>query len=165
METARRSVHLLALLAAILLVVAPARGAQPVTTSLQVPLSGTVFVPLSDGSFDAVALAGRVHVVTQAPAWPSGPIRIHVNLDRVSGVGDISKRRYVATGANRLNLPFQPPDPIDLGFELRAVGTPPDPIHPPDPIMPLDVSFLLAFNPDTGALTAVSIESMSVPLP
>jgi hypothetical protein len=136
-----------------------------------VPLSGTVFVPLSDGSFDTVALTGEVHVVTQVrpndPAHPPDPVRIHVNLDQVSGIGDVSLLLYVATGANRVNLPAVPPDPVNLGFKLRAVGVGqnPGPTHPPDPIMPLDISLGLSFNPDTGVLTGVSIESMSVPVP
>jgi hypothetical protein len=97
-----------------------------------------------------------------------------VNLDQVSGVGDVSLLLYVATGANRVNLPATPPDPINLGFELRAVGVERDPgpievnpgpiLKPPNPSMPLDISLGLSFNPDTGVLTGVSIESMSVPI-
>lgn len=33
------------------------------TTTIQVPLAGTVYVLLNDGNFDAVTLAGRVNVV------------------------------------------------------------------------------------------------------
>ncbi|HWP57962.1 MAG TPA: hypothetical protein VNL14_08755 [Candidatus Acidoferrales bacterium] len=158
-------IHLPALLAAALCLTAPAEGAQPVTTSLQVPLAGTVFVPLSDGSFDSVALSGRVHVVTQVPAQPNDPCRIHVNLDQVAGVGSVTKLEYIATGANRVNLPAVPTDPMNLGFDLRAVGIPPDPITPPNPVVPLDIALQLTFNPDTGVLASVSIESMSVPVP
>jgi hypothetical protein len=166
-----RWIHFPVLLSVALWIALPAQGAQPVTTSLRVPLSGTVFVPLSDGSFDTVALTGEVHVVTQVrpngPAQPPDPIRIHVNLDQVSGIGDVSLLLYVATGANRVNLPAVPPDPVNLGFKLRAVGVGqnPGPTQPPDPIMPLDISLGLSFNPDTGVLTGVSIESMSVPVP
>lgn len=146
-----------------------AAHAQAVTTSMQVPLAGTVFVPLSDGSFDGVALSGMVHVLTyfqtRKQFQPPDPVRIHINLDRVSGVGDLTGLRYEATGAFRINLPAVPPDPFNTSFDLRAVGTPPDPIIPPDPVVPLDISFLLSFNPDTGALTNVEIESMSVPVP
>lgn len=31
--------------------------------------------------------------------------------------------------------------------------------------IPLDISFILTFNPDTGALVNVDIESMSLPVP
>lgn len=158
--------HLSMLVALALGIARLAEGAQPTTTSMQVPLAGTVFVPLSDGSLDAVALAGQVHVVTQVippdPVTPPNPVRIHVNLDRVSGVGDLTGLRYNATGANRINLPTAPPDPINLGFNLRPQGPPG---IPPDPFIPLDISFILTFNPDTGALSNVVIESMLVPLP
>jgi len=164
----KSSIHLPALLAVALCISAPAQGAQPVTTSIQVPLAGTVFVPLSDGSFDSVALTGQAHVVTHVippdPIHPP-PVRIQVNLDQVSGVGDVSKLLYVATGANRVNLATFPPDPVNLGFDLRAVGFPPEPVHPPDPAVPLDISFILTFNPDTGELLSVSIEAMSVTVP
>jgi hypothetical protein len=165
----KRFTHLAAVLAGAFVLhiyYAPAEGGQPVTTSVQIPLAGTVFVPLDDGSFDQVALSGTVHVVTQVqpadPASPPNPIRIMINLDQVFGVGDITGLRYNATGANRINLPAQPPDPINLGFNL-APERPPQ--QPPDPIIPLDISFILTFNPDTGALLNVDIESMSVPVP
>ena len=66
-------------------------AAQPVTTSVQIPLAGTVFVKLNNASFDGVALSGIVHVVTTFnPAQPTDPMRISFNLDQVSGVGDLS---------------------------------------------------------------------------
>jgi hypothetical protein len=70
--------------------------------------------------------------------------------------------RSNVTGANRINLPALPPDPINLGFNLKPDGPSGT---PPDPIIPLDISFILTFNPDTGALSNVVIESMSVPVP
>lgn len=161
----KRFSHLAAIVAAALALCihTPAQGAQPVTTSVQIPLGGTVFVPLSDGSFDSVALTGQVHVVTHVPQiiLPADPMRIMINLDRVTGVGDISGLRYNATGANRINLPALPTDPMNLGFNLRRDGPP---TVPPDPFIPLDISFILTFNPDSGALVDVDIESMSVPV-
>jgi len=111
---------------------APAFAGQPVTSSVQIPFTGTVFVPLDNGSTDAVTLSGMVHVVTHVLQiiQPQDPIRIMINLDQVSGVGDISGLRYNATGANRVNLPAQPNDPINLGFNLKAEGPPQ---APPDP--------------------------------
>lgn len=140
-----------------------------VTTSRQVPLAGTVFVSLSNGSLDGVGLTGAVHVVTQV-AHPGDPMRINVNLDQVAGVGDLTGFRYVGTGMNWINLPATPGDPMNLGFDLLAVELPPDPVLPTDPVfpndsvMPLDISFRLVINPDTGVLTNVIIESMSVPV-
>jgi hypothetical protein len=141
-----------------------------VTTSRQVPLAGTVFVSLSNGSLDGVALSGAAHVVTQV-AQPGNPMHINVNLDQVAGVGDLTGFRYVGTGTNRINLPTIPGDPINLGFDLLAVELPlgpilpTDPVFPTDPVMPLDISLRLFINPDTGVLTNVNIESMSVPVP
>jgi hypothetical protein len=148
-----------------LCIYAPAQGAQPVTSSIQITLAGAaVFVPLSDGSFDQVALSGMVHVVTHAapgdPCAPTDPCRIQINLDQVSGVGDISGLRYNATGANRINLPSLALDSINLGFNLMPA---PPPIVPPNPIIPLDISFIVTFNPDMGELMNMTIESMSVP--
>lgn len=140
-----------------------------VTTSRQVPLAGTVFVSLSNGSLDGVGLTGAVHVVTQV-AHPGDPMRINVNLDQVAGVGDLTGFRYVGTGMNWINLPAIPGDSMNLGFDLLAVELLPDPVLPTDPVfpnasvMPLDISFRLVINPDTGVLTNVIIESMSVPV-
>jgi len=100
----------------------PVFAVQPFTTSVQIPLVGTVFVPLDDGSTDAVALSGMVHVLTRAtpgdPCAPGDPCRIQINLDQVSGVGDVSGLRYNATGVNRINLPSLPLDSINLSFNL-----------------------------------------------
>ena len=149
--------------------------AQPVTTSVQVPLAGRVFVPLINGSLDQVNLLGTVHVQTYFnPAspvlHPTEPMRISINLDQVSGVGALTGLTYVATEANRINFPTIPTEVVNLSFDLRAVAVPDpqlptDPVIPTDPMFPLDISFLLTFNPDTGALINVDIESMHVPLP
>ena len=160
------------LAAALMLYFSPAvLHAQAVTTSMQVPLAGTVFVPLSNGMDDMVMLSGMVHVFTYfhappVPQWPADPMRIHINLDQVSGVGDLTGLRYNATGAFRINLPGIPNDPMHPSFDLMAVGIPPDPVTPTDTIVPLDMTIKLTFNPDNmGALTNVDILSMSVPVP
>lgn len=168
----KRFMQLPAMIAAaiVLCIYAPSFGAQPVVTSLQVPLAGIVDVPLSDNTFDQVALAGMVHVVTYVappnPIVPPNPVRIHINLDQVTGVGASTGSRYNATGANRINLPSLPTDPINLSFDLRAVGFPPDPIAPPDPIVPLDITFTLNFSVDLpGRLESVIIGDITVPVP
>jgi len=115
-----------------------------------------VFVPLTNGLFDAVALSGVVHVVTHG-GFPADPMRIHVNLDQVTGVGVTTGFRYIATGADQQNFPGYPGDPMLVSFDLRAVGQPNDPIHPADP-MRLDISFIFTFNPDGGQLEDVVVE-------
>ncbi|HEU4742349.1 MAG TPA: hypothetical protein VFS50_12220 [Meiothermus sp.] len=132
------------------------------TRGLQAPLAGTVFVPLANGSLDSVPLSGRIHVV--ASSYPGDPIRIHVNLDQVAGVGSSSGLTYRATGAQQLTLPAVPEDPINLIFRLRA-ATPPDPVTPTDPILPLNLALRLNFNTDTGTLLGVEVVSITVPQP
>ncbi|MGE5217152.1 MAG: hypothetical protein ACM3SP_09160 [Chloroflexota bacterium] len=143
--------------------------AQAVTSSLQLPLVGDVSVPLSDGSFDGVSLSGFAHVFsyvrTSGPFQPSDPYRIQINLDQVSGVGDVTGFRYQGTGAFRINLPMAPVDPINVSFDLRVAGVPPNPTLPTDLYMPLDISFVFNFDPFGDTLTNVSIQSISVPVP
>ncbi len=145
--------------AAIMLFIYTPAGAQPITTSMQVPLFGTVFVPLTNGSFDAVALSGVVHVVTHG-GTPTDPMRIHVNLVQVTGVGDMTRFRYIVTGAGKETFPSFPAAPMQVSFDLRPLGAP-SPLHPADPMM-LDISFNFMFNPDSNVLFDVDIETMSV---
>lgn len=146
----------------------PGLGVRAATaTSLWAPLAGSVLAPLG-GSYDSVNLSGRVHVV--ASLYPGDPIHISVNLAGVSGVGSSSGLTYRATGARQLTLPAVPEDPINLVFELRVLHpkdplTPPDPVWPPDPVQPLIIALRFHSNPDTGELSGVEVESVSVPLP
>src|SRR5262249_46527711 len=106
-----RFMNLTAVIAAViaLTICAPVHAGL-VTTSLQVPLAGTVFVELNNGSLDSIALTGAAHVVTQVcvpsdpitPCQPGAPVRITANLDQVAGVGDLTGFRYVGTGINRI---------------------------------------------------------------
>lgn len=140
----------------------PGLGVRAATaTSLWAPLAGSVLAPLG-GSYDSVNLSGRVHVV--ASLYPGDPIHISVNLAGVSGVGSSSGLTYRATGARQLTLPAVPEDPINLSFELRVLQ-PKDPLTPPDPVQPLNIALRFHSNPDTGELSGVEVESVSVPLP
>ena len=175
MKRLNRPPVILATLLVLFYLLPAALEAQPVTTSVQVPLAGPVFVPLINGSLDQVNLLGTVHVQTYFnPAspvlHPTEPMRISINLDQVSGVGDLTGLTYIATEAKRINFATIPSDAMNLSFDLRAVAVPDpqlptDPIMPTDPVFPLDISFLLTFNPDTGTLINVDIKSMHVPLP
>ena len=133
-----------------------------------------MFVPLTDGNVENVPLSGFVHVFAQvrtpSPLSPTDPYRIQINLDQVSGVGDITGFRYLVTGSFRINLPAAPTEPINTSFDLRVPGLPPSPIIPsgppilpPSPIFPLDISFLLNFGPFGDTLSNVLIDSISVP--
>jgi hypothetical protein len=172
-------IHIRAVLAAtfILLVHPIAHGAEKNTiTTLKVPLTGTVQIPLFQGSdaFDTVTVSGRVQVVADTPNFfsptPIQPLRLRVNLDHAKGIGSLTQRQYVATGSNRISLTDYPPGPIIFGFDLREVSYPPHPIFPPHPItpvqaLPLDIGFSFDFNPDTGELSGVSVDSLTIPQP
>jgi hypothetical protein len=144
---------------------------RPTSSSIQLPLAGTVSAPLTDGTVEDVPLSGFVHVFAQvrtpSPLAPIDPYRIQINLDQVSGVGVVSGFRYQGTGSFRINLPTAPVDPISASFDLRVPGLPPSPILPPNPILPpspilpLDISFLFDFI--GGTLNNVVIDSISVP--
>ena len=71
-------------------------------------------------------------------------------------------RTYHATGADDATVPFSSSLVADFTFNLQPDGPP---IQPPDPVMPLNVTLVFTFNPDTGALLAVDIEAMSVLVP
>ena len=85
-----------------------------------------MFVPLTDGNVENVPLSGFVHVFAQvrtpSPLSPTDPYRIQINLDQVSGVGDITGFRYLVTGSFRINLPTAPTDPIHTSFDLLVPG-------------------------------------------
>lgn len=153
----------------VLATIAPALNAQTTIANGQIPLAGSVCVPLSYGWCDTVTLTGRVRVraALTAPAPdptdPSEPMCIRIRLDQVFGIGTDTGLDYVATGYAQANLPHRPKDPVSLGFNLITRTNPSDPIDTADSILPLTITFRLKFNPDTGALSHVKIDSMSVP--
>ena len=67
---------------------APALGAQPITTDVQVPFSETVFYDLSN---ESLPLTGAMHVSTEVT--PKGSLSVRINLDGVSGIGEITSIR------------------------------------------------------------------------
>lgn len=95
---------------------------------------------------------------------PSDPMRIKINLNQVSGIGDLSGLRYEAFGANRINI--SPPNPVaelNLGYTIKPTN-----ITPSDPVggktfFPLDITFELFSSIETGQITATLV-SMEVPL-
>ena len=156
-------VHLALLLALSVALTFPSLGtAKPLMKSLHVPLEGTVFVPLSDGSLDMVSLSGVLHVVLRVvypsdPVFPGDPIRVAVNLEQMVGVGADTGLEYVATGATQVALSSYPPDPI---IPLTLVGSliaafPPNPIYPTDPLLPLTIQMSIGFSLQTGEVDVV----------
>ena len=148
-----------------LVVTGPAFAAQPVTSSLMVPLDGLVFAP--GGGYENVVLTGRVQLVTQFtpgdPCQPGDPCRVFVNLADVTGIGTRSGLDYVAIGA--MNVGCAPGDPCAPRFVIMPVAVPPDPITPPNPILSIGLVVTIGFD-QSGHLspdgTTVALPSCSV---
>ena len=139
----------------------------PVTSSIMVPVDGQVFSP--GGTFESVALTGRMHLVTQYlpqdPCIPTDPCRVFLNLADVKGIGLRSASTYIAIGA--VMAPCSPGDPCRAQFTFMPVSVPPNPIIPPTPIMPIAFEVQIAFDA-TGHLstdgTIVRVEGCTTDL-
>jgi hypothetical protein len=132
-------------------------AADPVTSSVMVPVDGLVFQP--GGTFESIALTGRMHLVTQFypndPCTPTDPCRVFFDLADVKGIGLPSGNTYVAIGA--VTTSCTPVDPCFPSFTILPVSSPvPPPIIPPDPIMPITFSVRIAFD-STGHLSTDGI--------
>jgi hypothetical protein len=96
------------------------------TTSLLLPLSGTVFYPpgpVFPG--ENVALAGDVHVVTNVGL--NFVTEVHLNMAGVAGVGQTTGNIYIGTGSNKVMgvqlVPNQfPPSPVRTNFTLEPTN-------------------------------------------
>lgn len=132
-----------------------AAATRTVTTSLGAPLDGAFFVNNGDQP-EWVDLTGSAHLVVQAPTDFSipnpPPIRVHVNMAGVEGVGRTTGRRYELTGAEDFEfdgaLPASPF--FQGGYRLTPTPPPirespdPPPIIPsPPPILPVDFSLTI----------------------
>jgi hypothetical protein len=160
------------LLALVFVLPAPAKGAEPkYPTRLQIPLEGTVYVPLANGATDTVILSGDLNLLIEPPEKipPCPPMippqlcgwwRIIYWLNHLRGIGDVTGKRYIAIGADQVNFPSFPTDSIILRFSLIPL-TPPKPLTPPDPVLPLDVEVFFTSN-ENGQLE-VTIGELSVP--
>lgn len=115
------------LIAGLLLFSLNAVQAYAASSSMIVPFSGTVFVPLAD-STDTVTLNGKFHVVVGTSPSNSGDLRIHANLADVTGVGS-SGTTYGAVGSTSLVLhdlenTIVPPS---FTFDFNLIKYPPSP--------------------------------------
>lgn len=136
----------------LLLAISPARAAT--TSTLKVPISGTVGT-----ASEQVFLSGQLHIVsTFLPSDPVRPLTLNLyfNLNNVKGVGQVTGARYIANGATQLQLRAQPSDPIRLTFPFF---TPVEPITPTDPIRTVNflvASVTLTFSESTHVLTSAT---------
>ncbi|HEY3137300.1 MAG TPA: hypothetical protein VGL29_14825 [Blastocatellia bacterium] len=150
-----------------------AAGSSHVTTSLMIPLNGSVFVNLGTQS-EQVNLSGPIHLLTQVfqpgvPCQPGDPCRssvsIHTNLAGVMGVGETSGLIYRLTGAQ--DFEFEEMLPISLFFLGSYRLTPGDPCRllPVDPCRSeehfLPVHFAVGISAE-GAVTQAGARVGSV---
>jgi hypothetical protein len=114
-----------------------------------VPLAGTVFYDLSD---EPLPLDGWMHVDTQLTR--KRDVNVRVNLDSVSGIGEITGIRYNAIGRDQTTLPAA--ESITEDFDFRII--------PADGFTLsciLRVRLTLTFSA-SGTLADVDVEGMSV---
>jgi hypothetical protein len=123
------------------------------TTSLLLPLSGTVSYPggpIFPGEF--VSLAGDVHAVTQV--GPNFVADIYLNMAGVDGIGQTTGDMYIGTGSNKV-----------LGVQLVPNGFPPAPIRANFTLettnglasVPLSLSFELKLGSDGTLLPSSTV--------
>ncbi len=129
-----------------------------VTTSLRATLVGSIFA-----NNEWIDLSGDTHLLIQAlptdPCTPTDPcrqppIRVHVNMAGVTGIGRTSGQQYVLNGSE--NFEFDGTLPAYLQFQGSYRLIPPTPIVPPSPIVPVD--FTVQINESgvaSGAIASV----------
>jgi hypothetical protein len=139
----------------------PAQAGSAVTTSLFLPLQGTVVNPNASCP-EQVPLSGMVHVVSilmpqPPPITPPSPVKLHFNMAGVIGTGSASGNTYVATGAQEVLMPTPPPI-TPQGFTLAPTPPPIFQLEGTDSCAgqaQLPVSFTLNFD-QTGHLLPTS---------
>ena len=94
-------VALSALIVGLLLLSLNAEQAYAGSSSIIVPLSRPISVPLADSTYDEVTLNGEFHVVVGTSSSNSGDLLIHANLANVQGVGS-SGSTYRAVGSTSI---------------------------------------------------------------
>jgi hypothetical protein len=136
-----------------------AHAGSKITTSLTTAVTGSFFLNTGDGaSSEWIDFSGDVHLVVQAippnPIVPPTPIRVHVNMAGVSGVGRTSGTHFVLNGSENFEADGDIPNTLTLQGEYRLV--PPNPIIPPSPIVP--INFTVQVDQSgiaTGALATI----------
>lgn len=152
--------RLIATLAAtILALTVCAHAGSKVTTSLSTALTGSFFLDTGDqSSSEWIDFSGDVHLVVQAippdPIIPPTPIRVHINMAGVSGIGRTSGTHYALNGSENFEADGAVPNTLSLQGEYRLI--PPNPIIPPTPVVP--INFTVQVNESavaTGATAAL----------
>jgi hypothetical protein len=126
------------------------------TTSLLLPLSGRIFLPIAPidpcaPAGDSITIDGEAHVVTTVRQ--NFLTDIHLNMAGVEGLGQRTGNRYIGTGTNKLVnfAPIEPCSPVQSSFRLERTDGCAD--------IPLPLKFSLCFAQD-GTLLPQSTVSV-----
>ncbi len=144
------------LLCLMLIAVPRAQSTDAIATSLDIPITGMVSVPLANGSLDWVTLSGSLHVVTvvTAPAIGS-PVKAYVNVYDFHGLGEDTGFRYNVVGAQGLAFAYPGAgNPIEEIFDFCL-------LREDSEMFPLLIHGSLLFRTG-GALSQVTIHSIIV---
>jgi len=131
--------------------------AATLTTSMTVPISGTV-----DGGPESVSLSGSLSIVTTFVTDPLLTVPkelLTIKVVNVSGVGLTSGATYIATGEDRLTRTLALTDHLDIMFPFyrASIG--------PRSAQSAMASITLRFDLVTGTLTAATAAFSSPRLP
>ena len=114
------------LIVGLLLLSLNAEEAYAASSSMIVPISNTVAVPLGDDSADEVPINGKFHVVVGSSLSHPGDLLIHANLANVTGVGSQSGSTYHAVGSTSIIQHNTTTSP-SFTFYFKLIKFPPSP--------------------------------------
>jgi hypothetical protein len=141
-------------------------------TSLDIPLTGIVQVPLSNGTMDAVPITGIFHVISHVTNdFSEVEYRLIGSLANVSGRGEYTGLLYEA--ANSLLEVITPPqipgNQLNIFGRTYLLTTVSTMMFPPNIcptagicIIPLNLHFTTSFDP-TGLMNRITISGVSIP--
>jgi hypothetical protein len=144
----------------------------PPDTYLDIPLTGSVQVPLSNGTMDAVPISGLFHVVSHVSIdSPEVEYRLAGSLVNVSGRGEYTGLIYEA--ANSLLEVITPPqisgNQLNIFGRTYLLTTVSTMMYPPGIcptagicVIPLNLHFTTSFDP-TGLMNNITISGVSIP--
>lgn len=136
-------------------------GSSKVTTSIKTTLTGSFFLDTGDqSSSEWIDFSGDVHLVVQAippnPITPPSPIRVHVNMAGVTGVGRTSGQHFVLNGSENFEADGDIPNTLDLQGTYRLGPTPPPITQGPNPPPIVPINFTVQVDENGIATSALA---------
>lgn len=135
----------------------PPASDRPLTSSMQVPIEGTVPGACQG---DLVPVAGELNAIARVRLTPRlNAIEVYLSLHNVKGVGSVSGMRYLGLGAAQFSADTDAGPPklqsYRANFMLWGVSRPTNPcVGDPDKVQALPITVALKFDAE-GALTGV----------